>query len=275
MGFDPNEPRDPIGRWTTSIGHAMLDAASDRNKKIREAIEQGIDSKTLYAGDPQREALQQKIVDKYLATGAPSSELIAQFIGGAPANGKSALLASGVFQTPPNDVKLNVDDVKLDLPDYNYLLNQKSIHAAGFVHEESSDIGKKIMNGAIKMKSNITVDAVFDNGYDNVYGKIKQLKDAGYAVKIDYVTLDSKLSEQLADARAAKTGRHVNKEYQRQANNSIPNTFVRLAHSGAADELRLWDTNKSNQPRLVAEANKGNLTIYDDKLWKDFLNKEK
>ncbi len=259
--------------------------------KINKAVEEKLDTQTMYStakkgaevapGEVQwtkeRVELHEKILSKLLASGKKSGKLEAQFIAGATANGKSTLLDSEHFEgkLPENNVKVDQDHIKSFLPEYAYLVKKGHKMAAAFAHEESSYLSKELVKRAMAMKSNMVQDSVFDEDFAKVAKKIQAAKDAGYHVKMDYVTLDGDLSLKLARARYEKTGRYVPERYIRKVNKHTTDVFVKLAASGIPHELKLWDTNVNGKPKLVASATGGKLEIHEPELWHNFLMKER
>lgn len=226
---------------------------------------------------PEREQFHNTTVKNYIKEGLPKGGVNNNEIfltGGAPANGKSTLLDSGLL---PHNKKLLIvdpDKVKGTLPEYNQMVKNKDSQAAAAMHEESSYLGKKIINEAIEREFDFVVDGVGDGEYDSIVKKANLYRSTGKRVRADYVTLDTDLSLKLARARAAKTGREVPEEYILSMNKEIADLVPRMAKDGIYDELNLWDTNINGKPRLILQQIGNKIVIHDQKLYNEFLKKK-
>lgn len=202
-----------------------------------------------------------------------SGQKIVQMLGGAAGNGKSTLLNSGQLTLPPGAIMVNPDDIKESLPEYKIMLQQKDKAAAAFVHEESSWISKQVRSRGIDEGYNMVIDAVADGGIDKLRENVKDLKRNGHYVKIDYVTLDTDLSLKLVEDRYKKTGRYVPEQAVLDMNREIAKIVPAAIQERMFDELNLWDTNINGKPRLILTQKGGNVTIFDQELYNNFLKK--
>jgi predicted ABC-type ATPase len=221
----------------------------------------------------QRQALHVEIVHDILYQQDYSRNRQVFMLGGAPGNGKTSLLRSGFLSLPPAALRINSDDIKLRLPEYQFMLAKKESRAAVTVHDESSQIGHKLRAEALKMGLDIVWDGMANESVEHRTGNISELKMYGHSVRIDYVTLDTKLSLQIAEERFKKTGRKVPEDIIHEKNRSIAALVPALISAKVFDELHLWDTNITNQPRLILSQKSGILEVKDENLYRNFKMK--
>lgn len=224
-----------------------------------------------------RRALQDRIVQNYTKGYSVSSDTI-YMLGGAPANGKSTLVDSGLLPHPKGAMVVDADKVKGMIPEYRNMLKSQDKDliraAANFVHEESSMLGKRIQQYAFDKDIAMVIDGVNDGSFEKVSGKVLDMrKQTGKRVRADYVSLDTDLSIKLAQIRAEKTGREVPIDFILENNKEISILIPKLLKNKTFDELYLWDTNINGTPRLILEQVNGVLKIHDQSLYDRFLKK--
>ncbi len=244
---------------------------------INQALKQGKDSFEFYRapnGDftPARKQLHEDIIEEILSQGSTDTGFVYS-LGGAPANGKSTLIESGLLDHPKGVLKVDPDHVKSKLPEYKELVESKNPIAAAFAHEESSYISKQISQRALEKNFDLLNDGVGDGKFEELAKKIKRYNDAGKKVRADYVTLDTDLSLELAEVRAKKSGREPPKQFILDMNREIANLVPQLIKANTFDELYLWDTNLNSKPRLILSQVNGKLKVADWKLYNQFLKK--
>lgn len=151
--FDPNQPRDDHGRWTTtgggsggsgdSVGDGSVLAATRQLGEYvpipsKADLEAGFDpvpdtpeveSTFLMHMDengnltPQRQQVHDELIAEALTnpkTGEPyptSTKPTALLMGGGAASGKSTAIKSGFVDAPPDAVTINPDEFKIALPE--------------------------------------------------------------------------------------------------------------------------------------------------------------
>jgi predicted ABC-type ATPase len=223
---------------------------------------------------PARKKLHNDIVDEFLAPGSSNTGYV-YMTGGAPANGKSALIDSGKLTHPKGILNIDPDAIKKKLPEYNRMVKQGDSTAANAVHEESSYLSKRIVDGGLKKNYDLLIDGVGNGDYDDLIAKFTKYKTAGKKIRADYVTLDTDLSLELARKRAIKTGRKVPETYIRAMNKSVSQIVPRIIKDKVIDELYLWDTNINGKPRLILTMINGKLKMVNKKLYTAFLSKAK
>jgi predicted ABC-type ATPase len=225
----------------------------------------------------QRQALHDRIINQALAGVPNSAHPVATFMGGGTASGKSAMLkASGNRGREPG-VVIDADEIKARLPEYQQMTKTGDKRAAGYVHEESSAIAKKIMARAIQNRQNFTLDGTGDSSYDKLAGKVHQAKDKGYRVHAQYVTVDTGKALERAAARGAKTGRVVPPTTIREIHAGVSGSFRQAMDKDLFDSAELWDNNgkSSADIRLIASKRPGGkFVVGDPAAYARFLAKE-
>ena len=213
---------------------------------------------------PERQALHDEIVNDAFKEVKPVPEHqkpIAIFMMGGPASGKSAIV-KGIERTKAglkDFVRVNADDVKDRLPEYQKGINDSVKDIAQVVHEESSDVAKTIRDKAIEGKYNFVYDGTGKNT-DAYIEQMRRAKMAGYTVKLIMPNLTPDEAASRAMVRAEKTGRFVPDKFVRDAHNVIPKNFERIGQE--ADDFAMIDV-MGPKARVVWEKNKGKETIHD------------
>ena len=226
-----------------------------------------------------RAALHGQIIEEYIGKSNGKSDYV-YMLGGAPANGKSTLVDSGLLPHPKGALVIDPDKLKAMIPEYGVMTGSGSQElirqAANFAHEESSMLGKRIQAEAYKRDISVVVDGVNGGSIEKVSKKIDGIrKMSGKKVRADYVTLDTDLSLELAQKRAKKTGRVVPESFIRSSNRNIAELIPQLIEQNVFDELYLWDTNVNGTPRLILKLVDGVLHVESPELYEKFLAKAK
>ena len=259
----------------TTMSVNVIDRLLKSNPKI---ITEEVYSKDgVYRSD--RAALHREIVKEYIGDSHGDSEYV-YMLGGAPANGKSTLVDSGLLPHPKDALVIDPDKLKSKIPEYKAMIEsgRKGLiaKAANFVHEESSLLGKSIQAEAYRKGIGVVLDGVNGGSLEKVSKKIDGIRAAsGKKVRADYVTLDTDLSLKLAQARAGKTGRVVPENFIKESNRNIAELIPQLIDEKVFDELYLWDTNVNGTPRLILKMINGKLEVIEPELYQNFLNKAK
>lgn len=262
----------------TGYDSLSLDEIADKIKKFPTVITQDVFSREGVYCESRRK-LHDDIIKSYLGDVNAKSDYV-YMLGGAPANGKSTLVDSGLLPHPKGSLVIDPDRIKSMIPEYQKMISSgdKTLvaAAANFVHEESSLIGKRIQNEAFIRGVSTVIDGVNDGSFEKVAEKVSKIRGVtGKLIRADYVSLDTDLSLKLARLRAEKTGRVVPESYIRSCNSDISKLIPKAVKSGVFDELYLWDTNINGTPRLILKMVDGKLSVVSKELYKSFLNKAK
>jgi len=242
---------------------------------------------------PERQALHDKIVADHVLGVAPAEgqpELI--MMGGGSGAGKSTLLRSGKVDGMPEEgakthVMINPDDIKTGengktaLPEFKERVmgtdKAAGEGAAGFVHEESSYLGKRIQAAAIERRQSIVLDGTGDSSEVKLGGKIADARASGYKVRGVYVTVPTEVAVGRVRTRGATPlyeganyGRVVADSVTRDIHISVSRVLPKVAEKGLFDSLEVWD-NSGGSPVLIFSSAKGGPTRGG--LWKGFVAK--
>jgi hypothetical protein len=234
-------------------------------------------------------AVHTPFIDGTLAEGIPvaQAEQTVTFLGGGPATGKSSLLRSGKVKKPRGTITANADDAKEAIPEFRGQATAGNKQAAAFVHEESSDLMKTVLDDAIDSRFNVHVDGTGDKSWESMAAKVERAATRGMPegqrrrVVGEYVTLDVDEALRRSELRYAKPfseggGRAVPEQVLRDTHESVSRIFPELADVDLMDELRLWDNDVpfGSDPILVFEKIKGQPPrILDAQRYEKFLSK--
>ena len=224
---------------------------------------------------PEREFLHEIIAEEHLKDGVErreGEEMHFHVMGGGSGAGKSYSVRSGNIVLPDNNIMLDSDHIKSLLPEWAEGLREGSTTIAGEVHEESSWLMKQIQAEGAKRKYNMTLDGTGDGTLEKLTRKMQAMRDQGYTISADYVTVDTATAVQRNVLRYIQTGRYVQDQIVSGTHRQVSRILEPAIKDGLFDDLRLWDTN-GREPRLIAEYQDGKLEIYDDFLWRRFLRK--
>lgn len=249
----------------------------NRNQIILDAKNAGIDTEKVFMRDgvytPERQILHDDIIQKFMSESKVRGTNQKYMLGGAPANGKSALVDSGFLPHPKGILTVDSDAIKGLIPEYQTMLANGDSAAAAFVHEESSYLAKRILAQAEKLGDDFVLDGVNDGSIEKLLKKIEGYKKGGSKIRADYVSLDTKLSKKLALDRYEKTGRYVPDEIVAGNNIEVSKLVPEILNRNAIDEFYLWDTNIKDKARLILKQIDGKFEMVDEKLYKRFLRK--
>ena len=221
---------------------------------------------------PQRTLLHDKIVGD--VRGAVPASDAPEFVlmGGGPASGKSTVIQTGQIVLPTQNVMIDSDAIKAKLPEYHAMVDNGDTRAAGYCHNESSDIAKRAMNESFVAHQNVVLDGTGNSSSAAVESKCALAHAAGFKVRAEYTTCSVEEAVKRANLRAAETGRTVGETFIRNTHRNVSQIFPEAVKKGLFDEAHLWDTDGPH-PILVAEAKGTELTIHDNQAWARFLLK--
>ena len=222
---------------------------------------------------PERQALHDDIVESFFSGSKPIANPVARMTGGGPASGKSVLTNTGKIKLPKNIVKIDTDEIKKFLPEYNLKVDFDDFKAAAFAHDESSLLGKRIMKKAAEQNRNLFLDGTGDSSYEKLAKKVKVMRSSGQKVVADYVTVDTAEAIRRNEARFRKTGRMVPNSFVSNTHSNISKILPEALENNLFDEVNLWDTNTQGKTIKVMSSKDGKTTIFRKDLWERFLSK--
>lgn len=194
---------------TEDLGKEMKLKSSEIEMKINEEISKGNQTIDKYriSGEglnsvykPERQELHQKIIDKFLSeekikNALPKNGEKPMFVmlGGRGGSGKSWFTSKEGLYDSNKFIVIDTDEIKSFLPEYKGW-------NAGLVHEESSDISKKIIDYAKNLKLNVIIDGTLNNPLKSVK-QFEEFKKSGYTTSCDYMFLPMQESMKRACER--------------------------------------------------------------------------
>jgi predicted ABC-type ATPase len=221
---------------------------------------------------PERQRLHQEIFTAAMEGKTPvppNQKPVAIVMMGGGASGKSTLVRRefGDKGLLGNFVMINSDDVKEQLPEYDMATkdpNHTATDAAKMVHEESSDVAKKIL--ATATDKNSPHNIVFDGTGASVEGykrMIEGLKAKGYHVNLIFADVPNpEDAVQRAMARAHGSGRFVPEDVIREAHELIPPNYEKLIP--LVDSHAMFALDENNKPhRPIMSGSSGRHDISD------------
>lgn len=143
---------------------------------------------------------------------------------------------------------IDVDDMRDMIPDYERVKDIDPKKAASYVHEEVSDIGKKIDNEYITSKSSFVKDAVFGNP-EKLEKLVDDLKAQGYDVHLVGVATDFDTALDRIQKRFERTKRYVPTEIARKGHKGASASFKKVIETPLKDKfksVKLYDGNSDN-----------------------------
>lgn len=211
-------------------------------------------------------------IQKQMQNAIVVDEPTVTFMGGGPASGKSTLTKTGKVKLPDGHVMVNPDDAKDAIPEYLASIKRKDVNASQFVHEESSDMAKRLLAEAVTGSHNTILDGTGNGSIENLTKKVLGVRRAG-AKRIvgEYVTVDTDEAVRRSMERGRRIGRVVPESVIRGTHESVSRVFPEASRTGLFDELRLWDN--TDGPVLVYEKVDNVETIHRPDLWEAFLRK--
>jgi len=222
---------------------------------------------------PERQKVHDEIVQKFFADKVPYDGKPTMIMsGGGPASGKSFVSDNAKSQFGDDTVVVvDPDEFKKMLPGFGDMAVAGD-KAAGFYHEESSALAKRIYQYAADNGINVVYDGTGDGSVKSVMKKLKTAQDAGYNIKGEYVTVDVD-GDSGAVVRNQKRYEHAKKDWEEGKKVDPPrlvrDDYVRDIHAKVSDiapdvanlfdEFTLTDNNvPKGAPRpVIATCKKG------------------
>lgn len=248
------------------------DSAGRHSNARGKGAEPGPD--TIWTHD--RKKLHDDIVNQFLKDGVVSSDPTFTMSGGGPASGKGFMLKKTGLDKP-GKVVVDSDEIKKLIPEYAEMQKAggaQAKKAAGYVHEESSYLAKRVMDEASSRGFDVILDGTGDNGLASLKKKVDKMRAKGYKVEAKYVSADTEVAAERNWERFLKTGRLPPESMLRNVHRDVSRTLPEAIDADLFDKVELYDTNKTGELRKVIGKEKGKkATIDDDALWQRFLKK--
>lgn len=218
------------------------------------------------------DAIIQEIVDnaEYPPEGEPPT---CYLFGGGSASGKSSVVNPIMEQIAMDSgihfERVDSDDIKKQIPEYEAFQQQNADKAAFRVHDESSDIANEANDRLIEEGKCFAFDGTMKN-YEKYHKLIDKLKSHGYKIVVIGVDIPTADAIKRSDARAVKTKRKVPHGIIEGSHGGFALTFPKLRN--LVDDYFLYDNSQSEGelPTLVCSSIHG---ITDEDLWNKFTKK--
>lgn len=230
-----------------------------------------------------RKAMHDQIIDYFLRGESEDGDYLPRgddpprafwFMGG-PASGKSSAAKHSKDLMPRDAVVINPDEIKSLMPEYQAAVNAGDAAAAFIVHEESSDISKRLMAEAISRNLNIVIDGTGNGKRGKFVSKVQEMKAAGYSNVGFMVSKPTDAAYVWATKRALSAHRWVPGEEIKHQHRSISanfDTVQQALEDGIFEELRGVDTTNW-EPRLMFHSQDGHFIVDDEERYSAFRGK--
>lgn len=264
----PPPPPEVTGDWPTNL-------------------EGGRTSKQVWTGrggdyGDARQALHRDIVDKTLAGAAPSPDANVLISGGGPASGKGSVVkvvSNDYFSAPR--VHVDPDEFKQALPEYAQMVKAGEDRAAGYAHEESSDIAGMVRRRALGEHRPLFMDQVGGGPAKKLKGRLDEVRASGMNAKMVVVDIptDEALKRNLIRSQTPGPdfGRLPDPKMVTRAHAEVAANWRDVAIRQKWLELELWDNAQpfGDLPTMIARKAAGSrkLEVFDRKRYRQFLAK--
>lgn len=202
---------------------------------------------------PERAAMHDAVIERDLGGHKSQEKPTAWILGGGTASGKTTL-SRKILGEQKDVVRLDPDEKKLDIPEYEGLKKSSPETAAAQVHDESSYLTKRELAEAAARKLNFTYDTTSTGDPSAKIDLVNWLKSKGYTVKVMFADVPVDEAIKRADKRARESkdpmnkGRFVPPEVIREIHGQVARSFEAMKEH--ADEAHLYD-NTGKQPEAV------------------------
>lgn len=197
---------------------------------------------------------------------------IALFTAGGPASGKSTALKAAPQLAPEAAVHVDPDKFKEQLPEFQHAVKIGDRAGANLVHDESTDIARRVRDEARGMGLNMVVDGTGDGAPGKFVGKLHEAHDAGYDTRLLYTTVPTDTAVIRSVKRARGTGRFVPVDEVRGHHAVASRNFPEVAKLPFVSDLKVYDTTAPS-PILLAHGSAGQLDVQEPDLFQQFLDK--
>lgn len=171
--------------------------------------------------------LHKSILDKYT-----SEKKVAILLGGGSGAGKSSAIRKFVLPIFLSSfILIDSDDIKEQIPEYKIFKKMEVMDASDYVHEESSDISKTLINYSIENQRSFIYDGTMSK-YNKYKDLIKRLKQAEYEIHILFVDTAVEIAQERVAERFlsedGEIGRFVDPEIVIETNQQSAKTFFKI-----------------------------------------------
>lgn len=257
----------------------------------------------------ERKKLHDQIIESFLE-GLKPQENPTQFMnGGGPASGKGTMTTgqnkkltnyppsrhiddlTGEFlpdETPPEAVLIDPDAIKLQFPEVKEARgkimtakadpnaaepSEDDKQWAGKIHEESSQLAKRLHRAALERGYNIIYDGTGNGSVKSVKSKLQAARDLGFRVEANYLYLDPQEGVKRAKIRSERANRIVPEKAITGTYAALPPIFDELAKEGLFDKIQLFDNNHPREvgAKLIGTGGPDGFEILDEEAYTNFM----
>lgn len=203
--------------------------------------------------DAKREAWHQAVAEKAIEGKVASGHREATILGGGTASGKTTLSKQLVGDNK-NTVRVDADEVKLVIPEYEKLKQTDPKTAAGIVHEEASYIAKLTMAKSVARGLDVIYDATSTG--KGALSMLQKLASEDYKVHVLFADVPIEVAKVRAIDRAndptnkAGYGRIIPDELMENSHRLAAANFMKMKDMPEAHAVHLYDTT-GKTPKVV------------------------
>lgn len=251
-----------------------------RNLRPGESTEDHYRSKETGLWDHARSQMHDQVIDGMVEGKVPPTDRApeAYVLGGGTASGKTTMSRS-ILGDDPNTLRVDPDEMKTKIPEYEQLKKDDPQNAAFRVHDESSYLTKSLMAEAIARGLDLTYDAT-TSGKGSI-AMVKTLMDQGYKVHIMFADVPLDVARQRADLRAREStdpmnkGRFVPDSVISESHQRAAQNFFTLKDMPGISSVRMYDNSgKPGEERMVFSKREGGEgKIHDTKFFDRYKTK--
>jgi predicted ABC-type ATPase len=235
-----------------------------------------------------REKIHEDTAEGYLlGKHAPTDRKpIAYVLGGGTASGKTSA-SKKIIGEDSNIVRIDPDELKLAIPEYEDLKKSDNANAAMRVHDESKEITKQLIQRAVAKGVDLTYDATTSGKAGPVM--IDTFLKHGYDVRVNFVDLPVEEALKRGVMRAQgdnpiNKGRIVPEKIYYETHQESAQRFQEIKDKPGITSVKLYDNSQpqGHPPTLVYERNNiigakelGTEVVHNEPRWQQYLRKSR
>ncbi|KAA0780084.1 zeta toxin family protein [Bacillus sp. BB56-3] len=222
-----------------------------------------------------RSLLHEKIINHFMDDNHKVSQIPeAILLGGGTASGKTSagnFIIRGYKEAGVSLIKIDADEIKRLIPEYEKMSVFNPESAAFHVHDESSDIVDELLIRCIKNQKNFLYDGTMKN-LNKYRTLIHNLINSGYKVSATIVDVPIEIAKEREHYRYKETNRKVPYDVLIESHTNVPKTFHIL--KDMVHEYIIYDATEEGLPVEIAEKTEdGEEIIYDKEKLENFYKK--
>jgi predicted ABC-type ATPase len=268
--------------YGTSEGVTRAWDTRGRGRALRsgESTEDHYRNKETKLWDSERAAMHDQVIASMIGGKVPPTGRapVAHVLGGGTASGKTTASRT-ILGNDPNVLRVDPDELKTKIPEYEQLKKEDSDNAALRVHEESSYLTKALMAEAIARGLDLTYDATTSG--KGAVAMVKTLLNRGYTTNTMFVDVPLDVARQRADLRAKEStdpmnrGRFVPDSVIQESHARSASNFFTLKDLPGINSSYLYDNSqKQGEPQTLLYSKKdGQEKIHDQSRFDEYKKK--